>query len=158
MARENYTKHGMSKTKIYQVWAEMVNRATNPNHANARYYFDKGVTLCDEWKSFTNFYSDMGDKPEGAWLERVDNSGAYCKDNCKWETASRQCSNRGRKTNKSGRLGVYWAPDRSKWRVEIKVDKKRHHVGQFSKFEDACEAADKFEIENLGYSRADHLQ
>lgn len=150
MTRE---RHGMSKTKIYKVWAEMINRCTNPNHQNARYYHDKGIGVCAEWRSFLKFYSDMGDKPEGAWLERVDNSKPYCKDNCKWETPSRQCSNRGNSTNTSGRIGVYWDKNKSKWRAVLKVDGVRKHIGYFYEFEAACDAIAIEELKLLGYSR-----
>lgn len=152
MARE---KHGMSKTKIYKVWAEMLNRCTNPNHANAKYYYDKGITVCDEWKSFLTFYNDMGDKPEGMWLERIDNAKAYCKENCKWETPSRQCSNRGRSSNTSGRMCVYWASDRGKWRAEIVVDGRRKGLGGFDSYESAVEAVEEAETAQLGFSRAE---
>lgn len=123
LARARETSHGMSKTKTYAVWAEMCRRATNPEHPNAKYYVEKGVTVCHEWLKFENFYEDMGEQPEGLWLERIDNSGPYSKENCKWETPSRQTSNRGRAGNTSGRLGVYWDSSKGAWRAEITVDK-----------------------------------
>ena len=145
------TKHGMSKTKTYNVWVEMRNRATNKNHKNAKYYSDKGITVCERWDHFSNFLEDMGEQPEGLWLERIDNSLGYFKDNCKWETPSRQCSNRSREG--SLRLGVSYDSSADKFRALIVVDKNVIDKGRFSNFEAACKAIEEAEIEHLGYSR-----
>lgn len=152
---ERSTTHGMSKTKVYKVWSELVNRATNPDHPNAEYYVSKGIGVCDKWLKFEGFYEDMGEPPSGKWIERIDNNLSYSKENCKWETPSRQCSNRGRKTNTSGRLGVYFDSAVGKWRALIKVSGIRVDCGRFLMFEDACDAIEKAELKHLGYSRAE---
>ena len=149
------TTHGMSKTKTYAVWGTLLQRVDNPEHKNAKYYYDKGITVCDEWRTFENFYADMGKQPAGLWIERVDNNGPYCKSNCKWETPSRQCSNRGNSGNKSGRIGVYFERGVNKWRACIKVNKVNVDCGRFADFSLACEAMEQAEMKHLGYSRAE---
>lgn len=156
-AKARATTHGMTGTKTYKVWCSLIERATDPNHKNARYYFDKGITVCDEWLKFENFLADMGEQPPGLWIERIENSLPYSKDNCKWETPSRQCSNRGRCTNTSGRLGVSWDKASNKWRAAFKVDKKRVELGRFKKIEDAIAAVEEAELTLLGYSRRDFV-
>ena len=79
----------------YQSWLDMKSRCFNKN--NQRYYTHggRGITVCDEWKdSFDVFLSDMGYKPEGYSLDRIDNDGNYEKGNCKWSTPKEQALNR----------------------------------------------------------------
>lgn len=148
--------HGMSHTRVYTIWNSMIQRAENYSSSNSSFYEERGIGVCLEWLSFDRFYLDMGDVPDGLTLERVDNNKGYCKDNCKWDTMSRQASNRRKyPANKSGRIGVYWRSDQSKWRVVIKVDKVKYSVGQFEDFEEACRACHEAELKLLGYTRED---
>lgn len=96
--------HGLSEHYLYQTWATMKQRCVNPNHAKYYLYGGRGITVCDEWKnSFVKFLDDMGDRPKGHTLNRIDNDGPYCKDNCEWQTYSKQNSNRRKyKRNKTG--------------------------------------------------------
>jgi hypothetical protein len=84
----------------------MKQRCTNPNHAKYYLYGGRGIGVCKEWsESFVKFLEDMGDRPQGHTLNRIDNDGNYCKENCEWQTYSEQNSNRRRyerlKTEKS---------------------------------------------------------
>lgn len=90
------TTHGKSKTKIYRVWASMVERCENPASQDYKNYGGRGITVCCEWRrSFEAFYMDMGDSPfNGASLDRIDVNGHYNKDNCRWATPSKQAKNR----------------------------------------------------------------
>lgn len=90
---ESTTKHGMAGTKIYQIWKGMIGRATRPDHPRAHNYFNRGITVCEEWKHFENFFTDMGDAPKGMSLERVDNNKGYEKANCVWATPKQQARN-----------------------------------------------------------------
>jgi|ERR1043165_2611855 hypothetical protein len=155
MTKVRETTHGMHGTKTYSVYREMLRRAQGKS-TNAVYYAERGIGVSDSWaESFENFFEDMGECPEGLWLERIDNNKGYCKENCKWETPSRQASNRRRRDNKSGRMGVHFDTHSGKWKAEIFVDKKRIGLGRYVNFEDACDAVEKAELELLGYSRKD---
>lgn len=102
--------HGLSRTPIYCVWVNMVQRCCNKNQQSYKGYGGRGITICDEWvNSFEQFYSDMGARPEGFSLDRIDNDGLYCKSNCRWATREQQQNNqRVRKdASKHGTYSMY---------------------------------------------------
>ena len=86
-------KHEKVNTGAYKSWTAMKTRCTNPNTPSYKNYGERGITICYRWLNFENFYVDMGDRPEGKTLERIDNSKGYCKENCKWATTKEQNRN-----------------------------------------------------------------
>lgn len=89
-------KHGRSGTPIYSVWSGMIGRCENSKSANWSLYGGRGITVCARWReSFANFLEDMGERPEGKTLDRIDNDGNYEPDNCRWATAAEQRFNQG---------------------------------------------------------------
>lgn len=98
MTREKSTKHGHSPafgaSKTYWVWAEMVARCTNEKHKRYKDYGGRGIFVCKEWRTFAGFLADMGEKPEGLSIDRIDNNGGYEPGNCRWTTVAVQNQNR----------------------------------------------------------------
>lgn len=88
----NRRTHGMYGTKVYRVWDAMIQRCCNPNNSAYEDYGGRGISVCDAWKTFENFYADMGD-PNGLTIERILVNGDYCKDNCKWADRKEQMRN-----------------------------------------------------------------
>lgn len=88
-------KHGLRNSSEYRTWQAMWTRVTNPNHEKFAIYGAMGVTICERWKDFTNFYADMGPKPTPQHsIDRYpDPSGNYEPSNCRWATMSQQRRN-----------------------------------------------------------------
>ena len=93
-SREAMTTHGLSHLPIYGRWHGMIQRCSDPNHVAYDRYGAVGITVCERWLSFENFYADMGDPPsKNHSIERRENSQGYSPDNCYWATASQQNRN-----------------------------------------------------------------
>lgn len=97
--RPGTTKHGESnprngRTPEYYTWISIRQRCLNPGHPRFKDYGGRGISVCARWSSFQNFLSDMGRRPPGLTIERINNDGNYEPTNCTWATYAQQAANK----------------------------------------------------------------
>lgn len=116
----NY-KHGMCNSPEYYTWVGMKSRCDNYHDPD---YGGRGITYPDKWADFLGFYEDMGHRPEGTTLDRLDNDKGYSKENCAWRTSKEQNANRRYMSyhprNKSGMIGLDYRKERDVWRARFR--------------------------------------
>jgi len=91
------------RNPLYNTWYQMKYRCYNTKHPSFKYYGAKGITVCKEWlESVDQFLIDMGPRPEGFTLDKIDNDLGYSKDNCRWASKTTQSLNRKFVTDAKG--------------------------------------------------------
>ena len=132
--------HGMHLSSEYISWDSMKQRCHNKNSPSYHRYGAVGITVCDRWRdSFKNFIEDMGKRPKGYTLDRIDGTKGYSIDNCRWADWHTQSINTRLQTrNKTGYKGVYFREDTGKYSVKITHYKKVIYIG--NAYEDLEEA------------------
>ena len=105
LGRENgahgHARHKTS-TPTYSTWKSMKRRCIDPKYSSFQFYGARGISLCERWMDFENFLADMGERPEGTTLDRIDNKGHYDPNNCRWADRVTQARN-----TKRNRIIVY---------------------------------------------------
>lgn len=86
--------HGMKADDRYTTWRGMKERCRNPRNHKWADYGGRGITICDRWRDFAAFCADMGERPAGHGIERIDNAKGYEPGNCRWATQKDQCRNK----------------------------------------------------------------
>lgn len=151
--------HGMADTPTYKSWEMMIQRCTNPNFDRFDYYGGRGISISDGWTKFEKFYEDMGERPEGLTLERVDVNGDYCKSNCVWDDISRQSYNKRKlESNTSGRTGVNWHKAANKWMASIGYNGQNIYLGLRENFEDAVQLRKEAEMKYYGVFKSEDVE
>src|SRR5580765_3716647 len=92
-ARHAHARRGLL-SPTFHTWTNMIQRCTNPNTISYKNYGARGITVCKRWLKFENFLADMGDRPVGKTLDRIDNDRGYFLTNCRWATWSEQMKNK----------------------------------------------------------------
>lgn len=152
-AAARLTRHGGKHTPEYAVWNGMRKRCENPRNAKYADYGGRGIKVCDRWRDFAVFMSDMGPRPSPKHsIDRRDNNRGYEPENCAWVLRDEQNRNqRQRADNSSGHTGVIWHKNSRKWEAFIGFQGRRVYIGQFSDISEAV-AARKAKAAELGFS------
>jgi len=119
LAASSNTTHGLTsggkRHPLFSIWSSMKGRCCNKNDAAYAYYGGRGIAVCDRWMNdFAAFVSDMGDRPAGTSIDRIDNNGPYSPENCRWATPSVQKKNQRRRKDCPLHLGkpmTRWASE-----------------------------------------------
>lgn len=139
-------KHGLSQTPTYSSWVNMMYRCNSDNATGYENYGGRGICVCDRWHDFSNFLKDMGERPSGMSIDRIDTNGNYEPSNCKWSTRSEQSKNcRKDKISSSIYKGVSFHKNTGLWEAYIKLNEGRLRIGYYSS---ELEAFNAFRIEH----------
>lgn len=148
---KNMRKHGQRNTRLYKCWCDIKSRCYNENNKCSKWYKDKGIIVCDEWKdSFKNFYdwAMRNGYKENLTIDRINNNGNYEPTNCRWVDMSTQVSNTSllRSTNTSGYRGIN--KKGNKWQSYIGFKGKKFYLGTFKTKEEAAKAYNDYVDKN----------
>ena len=129
---ETQKTHGLIGTRLYRIWASIKYRVSNYNNKRYKDYVGRGITICDEWEndfmSFYNWAMSNGYSDELS-IDRIDNGGNYCPENCRWTTKTIQSRNRRiQKNNISCYRGVSFIKSKNKYVTYICINNKNKRL------------------------------
>lgn len=151
--RSMFTTHGLCGHPLYNTWAGMKARTTNPKSANYHHYGGRGITMCPEWLESPQIFFDWSEAngySPGLSVDRINNDLGYSPENCRWATRNVQNRNTRRlmSTNTSGYRGIYFSKPRGVWLATICINYKTRQLGAFPTALEAAQAYDNYIIEN----------
>lgn len=130
--------------ELYQTWKGIKQRCYNKNSPSYQYYGAKGIKMCDRWKNeFYNFVEDMGQRPNGHTIDRIDNNGNYEPNNCKWSNATEQGIHRKHLPNRTGYQYIF-IKSNGYYYVELQRYNTRRRSKQIKTLDDALKLRDEW--------------
>jgi hypothetical protein len=112
---------GAPNTATYTVWRNMLARCSKPTNSGYHRYGGRGISVCQSWEDFESFLSDMGHKPKGKSLDRINNDGDYSPENCRWATVAEQSRNQSRNRPVTWMGETMILPD---WETKLGIPRK----------------------------------
>jgi len=149
-SRRAKRKHGSRRYEIYNTWKSMWYRCTNPKDKKYYCYGGKGIAVCDRWKDIKNFVEDMGPKPKGLTLDRIDSNGDYTPGNCRWATDYQQVLNRDIRPK-----NYYWNENLKKYQVMMRFNGELHNFGYFANEKEAQQKAQELRQKHKRWEHAE---
>lgn len=149
--------HGLSRSETMNTWESMISRCSRKTSPSYKNYGGKGIKFCRRWSKFSNFLEDMGVRPKGTSLDRIDSLKNYNQDNCRWSLRGVQNHN---KTPAKGRKykGVFNQKTGVNYYAKIRCEGKVHYLGTFTTKLDAAIAYDAKAIELFGENASLNLK
>lgn len=138
-------------SKLHSVWNNMKQRCNNINDKDYKYYGSRGISVCSEWNKFINFlnWSKESGYKEGLQIDRKDNNGNYCPNNCHYVTAKENTGVGKRRIsskNTSGYIGISYDKVNNKYKSTIRIDNRNKTIGRYNTIEEALAARIKAEV------------
>lgn len=118
------------KYRAYRSWESMKRRCNSSKYKGYHRYGGRGITYAPVWEDFYAFLADMGERPEGMSIDRIDTDGDYTPENCRWTTPLEQIKNASGFNNY---VNIYWSKERKKWVADIgRRSGKKRRVKRFN--------------------------
>lgn len=146
---DRFKTHGMSNERVYKIWKGIKSRCRHKSYHAYNRYGGRGIKVCDEWENdFMKFYTDMKDTYfDGAELDRIDNDGDYCAENCRWITHKENSNNRTKYFNKSGYTGIHYRETKNRYEANVCINRIPKHIGVYHSLEEAVNGRKDFIID-----------